>query len=144
MSTEKEYLSLLDRLYSKLPEKAQKVSGQALPNLIILYIGNLTIIKNFSEYCDRIRREDKLCMRYLLKELAAPGNIDANGQLVIQGKFSSASINKIMERFIKTYVECSTCKSLDTVLVKEKKAWYISCLACGAKTPVKPLWEKWE
>ncbi|HII74789.1 MULTISPECIES: translation initiation factor IF-2 subunit beta [Sulfolobaceae] len=139
VSTEEEYIKLLDRLYSKLPERVQKVSGQSLPNLIILSIGNNTIIKNFSEYCDRIRREDKLCAKFILKELAAPGNVDENGQLVIQGKFSSASINKIMERFIKTYVQCSTCKSLDTVLIKEKKAWYISCLACGAKTPVKPL-----
>lgn len=139
MATEEEYLKLLERLYSKLPEKAQSVGMQALPNLIILYIGNTTIIKNFNEYCDRLRRESKLCMKFLLKELAAPGNIDENGQLIIQGKFSSASINKIMDRFIKTYVQCSTCKSLDTILVKEKKTWYIYCLACGAKTPVRPL-----
>lgn len=139
MATEEEYIKLLDRLYAKLPERVQKVSGQALPNLIVLSIGNNTIIRNFSEYCDRVRREDKLCMKYLLKELAAPGNIDENGQLVIQGKFSSASISKIMDRFIRTYVQCSTCKSLDTVLVKDKKSWYISCLACGAKTPVKAL-----
>jgi translation initiation factor 2 subunit 2 len=137
--TEGQYKALLDRLYSKLPDKVQKVSGQALPTLIILHIGNNTIIKNFSEYCDRIRREDKICMRYLLKELAAPGSINENGQLVIQGKFSSSVINMLFERFLRAYVQCSTCKSLDTVLKKEKKIWYISCLACGAQTPVKPL-----
>ena len=139
MTTEEEYIKLLDRLYAKLPERAQKIGSQILPNLIILTIGNATIIKNFNEYCDRLRRENKLCMKFLLKELAAPGNIDENGQLIIQGKFSSASINKIMDRFIRTYVQCSTCKSLDTVLIKEKKSWYISCLACGAKTSVRPL-----
>lgn len=78
-------------------------------------------------------------MRYLLKELAAAGSISENGQLMIQGKFSNAIVNTFMDRFLKTYVQCSTCKSLDTVLVKDKKIWYIQCLACGAKNPVKPL-----
>lgn len=132
-------MELLDRLYSKLPEKVHKVGTQTLPNLTVLNIGNSTIIRNFAEYCDRIRREDKICMKYLLKELAAAGSIDDKGELIIQGKFSSQVINTLMERFIKAYVQCSTCKSLDTILKKEKKGWYISCLACGAQTPVKPL-----
>ncbi|MCH4815274.1 MAG: translation initiation factor IF-2 subunit beta [Saccharolobus sp.] len=139
MSSEKEYVEILDRLYSKLPEKGRKEGTQALPNLIIFNIGNTTMIRNFAEYCDRIRREDKICMKYLLKELAAPGNVDDKGELIIQGKFSSQVINTLMERFLKAYVECSTCKSLDTILKKEKKSWYIVCLACGAQTPVKPL-----
>ena len=137
--TEKDYEALLDRLYKKLPEKSLKVSGQALPNLIILHIGTSTIIRNFSEYCDRIRRDPKICMRYLLKELGAPGSLAENGQLVIQGKFTSSVINTLMDRFLRSYVQCSTCKSLDTVLKMEKKVWYISCLACGAQTPVKPI-----
>ncbi|EZQ11078.1 translation initiation factor IF-2 subunit beta [Candidatus Acidianus copahuensis] len=135
----KEYTHLLDRLYTKLPKKPQEKETQNLPTLIILNVGNSTIIRNFSEYCDRIRREDKLCMRYLLKEIAAAGSLGDNGQLAIQGKFSSSIINTLMERFLKTYVQCSTCKSLDTILEKEGKVWYIKCLACGATTPVKPL-----
>ncbi len=134
-----DYEYLLDRVYSKLPKKSQVSETQTLPSLIIFNVGNTTIIRNFSEYCDRIRREDKLCMKYLLKELAAAGSINESGQLYIQGKFSSSVINTLMERFLRTYVQCSTCKSFDTVLVKEGKIWYIQCLACGAKNPVKPL-----
>lgn len=133
------YEYLLDRAYAKLPKKSQATGIQNLPSLAIFNVGATTIIRNFSEYCDRIRREDKLCMRYLLKELGAAGSINENGQLLIQGKFSSQIINTLMDRFLKTYVQCSTCKSYDTILVKEGKIWYIQCLACGAKTSVKPL-----
>jgi translation initiation factor 2 subunit 2 len=139
VSTEKEYLSLLDRLYSKVPERAKKQGIQALPELVVYNIGNTTIVKNFGEYCDRLRRDVKTCTKYLLKELAAPGTAEGNGQLVIQGKFSSQVINTLMERFIHSYVQCMTCKSIDTVLKMDKKVWYISCLACGAQTPIKPL-----
>ncbi|ARM75139.1 translation initiation factor IF-2 subunit beta [Acidianus manzaensis] len=134
-----DYEYLLDRVYSKLPKKTQAEGIQNLPSLIIFNVGGTTIIRNFGEYCYRIRREDKLCMRYLLKELGAAGSISDNGQLLIQGRFSSSIINTLMERFLKTYVQCTTCKSYDTVLVKEGKIWYIQCLACGAKTSVKPL-----
>lgn len=134
-----DYEYLLDRVYAKLPKKTQSVDIQNLPSLVIFNVGGTTIIRNFGEYCDRIRREDKLCMRYLLKELGAAGSINENGQLLIQGKFSSQIINTLMDRFLKTYVQCSTCKSYDTILVKEGKIWYIQCLACGAKTSVKPM-----
>lgn len=137
--SQEEYQKLLDRLYSKLPERVKKIGDQALPSLIILSIGGSTVIKNFGEYSDRIRREPKIFAKYLLKELAVAGTVEDNGQLVIQGKFSSAVINMLVERFIKLYVKCSTCGSIDTILRREKNVWYIKCLACGAETPARPL-----
>jgi translation initiation factor 2 subunit beta (aeIF-2b) len=137
--TEEEYLKLLDRAFEEIPQKAKVVGNQVIPNLVIFNVGPNTVIKNFREYCDRIRREERLVMKYLLKELGAPGSVNESGQLVIQGKFSSSSINTLMDRFLKIYVRCSTCGSYDTVLKKEGKVWYVSCLACGAQTPVKPI-----
>lgn len=133
------YEYLLDRAYAKLPKRTQETGIQNLPALAIFNVGATTIIRNFSEYCDRIRREDKLCMRYLLKELGAAGSINENGQLIIQGKFSPQIINTLMDRFLKMYVQCPTCKSYDTILLKEGKIWYIQCLACGARTSIKAM-----
>lgn len=133
------YIKLLDRLYTKLPERVKKMGDQTLPTLNILNIGATTTIRNFSEFCDRIRREPKLVAKYLLKELAVAGSVNENGQLIIQGKFSSSVINMLIERFIKNYVRCSTCGSIDTILKKEKNVWVIKCLACGAETSTKPL-----
>lgn len=139
VQSEADYLALLDRAFNELPQKVKKVGSQVLPALVIFNVGNSTVIKNFREYCDRIRRDEKIVMKYLLKELGAPGSINENGQLVIQGKFSSSVINSLMDRFLRTYVQCSTCKSYDTILKKEGKVWYVVCLACGAQTPVKPI-----
>ncbi|BBD72932.1 translation initiation factor IF-2 subunit beta [Sulfodiicoccus acidiphilus] len=136
---DKSYQQLLDRLYAKLPQKEPSSAYQELPKLNIMSAGNLTVIRNFEEYCDRIRRDPKLVTKYLLKELAAPGMLQDNGQLSIQGKFSSTVINTLMDRFVKVYVQCPTCKSLDTVLKLDKRVWTMSCLACGAVTTIKPL-----
>ncbi|BCU68372.1 translation initiation factor IF-2 subunit beta [Sulfolobales archaeon HS-7] len=137
MSSDAEYEKLLQRVYEKLPYKSNKKESQELPALIINNIGSTTIIRNFSEYADRIRRDPKVLMKYLLKELAAAGTLTDNGALEIQGKFSSYTINNLIERFLNSYVRCRTCKSLDTILTIEKNVWTIKCLACGAITTVR-------
>jgi len=132
------YEDLLDRLYSRLPTKgpAQPIE---LPQLDVVHVGLHTHIKNFKEVCDRIRREPRIVMRYLLKELAAKGSLDDSNNLTIFSRISSQTLNTLFNRFLMSYVRCSTCGSFDTVLKKQGKVWIISCLACGAETPVKPV-----
>jgi translation initiation factor 2 subunit 2 len=136
---EEKYLLLLNRLYENLPKRGGAKETQEIPKFEVLLIGPTTIIRNFKDVCYMIRREEKVCMKYLVRELAVAGNINEQGQLVLQGKFSEQVISVLMDRFLKNYVQCSTCKSYDTLLMTEKKVWYIRCLACGAQTPVRPI-----
>jgi len=64
---DKNYQQLLDRLYSKLPQKEPSSAYQELPKLNIMSAGGTTIIRNFEEYCDRIRRDPKTGDQVLLK-----------------------------------------------------------------------------
>ena len=132
------YEYLLERLYSKLPSKTISPPIE-LPQLNAVQIGLQTHIKNFKEVCERIRREPRIVMRYLLKELAARGSLDESGTFIIYGRISSHTLNALFSRFLMMYVKCGTCGSFDTVLKKQGKIWIISCLACGAETPVKPI-----
>lgn len=132
------YENLLERLYSRLPSKTSSQPIE-LPQLEVVHVGLHTHVKNFKEVCDRIRREPRIVMRYLLKELAARGSLDDSNNLIIFGRISSQTLNTLFNRFLMTYVKCSTCNSFDTVLKKQGKVWVISCLACGAETPVKPV-----
>lgn len=134
-----DYEWMLDRVYSKVPVRLGGGERFVPPKPQIVYIPGKTIIKNFSEITDKLRREPRLLMRYLLKELAAPGSIDDTGALVIHGKFSSSAINVLINRFIKTYVICPNCGRPDTILKKKGKVWILVCEACGAEQPVKPF-----
>ncbi len=141
MGTEilKNYEYLLDRLYERLPKRTKPVSEFELPQLQITYIGLHTTIKNFAQLCDRIRREPRVLMRYLLRELAMPGAIDEHGSLTIYGRVSAQTIQMLLSRFMKSYVKCPTCGSYDTILQRQGKIWILRCLACGAETPVRPI-----
>lgn len=133
-----DYNKLLDRLYEKLPAKTTAPAIE-IPQLVIAHIGFQTQIRNFKDVCDRIRREPRICMRYFLKELAARGAIDDSGVFTIYSRVSSQTVSVLFKRFLMTYVRCSTCGSLHTVLKRQGKVWIIQCLACGAETPVKPI-----
>lgn len=132
------YEYLLNRLYDMLPSKTRSQPVE-LPQLEVVHVGLQTHIKNFKSVCERIRREPRVVMRYLLKELAARGSLDSSTNLIIYSRVSSQTLNALFNRFLMTYVRCSTCGSFDTVLKKQGKVWIISCLACGAEAPVKPV-----
>ena len=132
------YEELLDRLYSKLPEKREKPSLD-IPPLEILHVGMQTQVRNFKDVCSVLLREPRICARYMLKELAARGRIDDSGVFIIYSRVSTSTINSLFKRFLDQYVICKTCGSYQTELRRQGKVWIIRCLACGAETPVKPI-----
>ncbi len=132
------YEALLSRAYTKLPIKRNS-KAYDIPTLDVDYIGEHTMVKNFSHVCDRIRREPRIMMRFFLKELAMPGALDDKNNLVIYRKVTIKSLQELYNRFLESYVRCANCGSYDTELGREGKVWYIRCLACGAKTYVKPI-----
>jgi len=143
MSSIKEipYETMLDKLYANLPKKVTvKAQRFEMPRALVENIGNYTIIKNFKEISDMLRRDPKHMMKYLLVELGAHGRIDESGALIINARFSSHPINILLQRYVKYYVICPTCGSWDTILIKlPSKIFVLKCEACGAETTLKPI-----
>jgi len=135
-----DYEYLLRRLYERLPSKTHKATRFELPKLEVERIGTRTIIRNFRSLTTRMRRDPKIVMRYLLKELGASGNYDdSTGLLALNVRVSTSSLNTLIQRFVKTYVICPTCGAPDTRLEKRGKALILVCEACGAEQPVPPI-----
>ena len=135
-----DYEYLLNRLYERLPVRGSKASRFELPRLVIERVGTKTMIRNFKQLADVMRRDPRILMRYLLKELGTSGNYDEeSGILVINAKVSAATLNNLIQRFVKTYVICPTCGAPDTRLERRGKTWVLVCEACGAEQPVPPL-----
>lgn len=132
-----DYDSLLKRALELLPEKrVVKTSRFQPPVLVSFNQGNKTIIRNFSEICEAIRRDGNLLAKYFSKELAIPAKIDGSF-LVLQGKFDEKSLNERLNYFIKKYVVCKECNQPDTRLESEGRGIVIMiCEACGARSTV--------
>jgi len=133
------YEELLNRAYKLLPKRpVTRVERFKVPEAEVMISGKRTFIQNFNQICDILNREPRFVLRYLLKELASPGTLEGS-MAVIMGEHPKHAIDALLKRFIKDYVICPICKQPDTVLVKEKKMLFIICMACGAKSSVRPI-----
>ena len=138
LSIIRNYDFLLQRLYKKVPVPAGSGERFAIPKPRIIRIGNATILRNFREIADVMRRDPKLLTRYLLKELATAGSYDEeSGSLKLNITVSAQALNVLLERFAKQYVICPTCGRPDTRLEKHERIFILKCEACGAEQPMK-------
>jgi len=103
-----------------------------IPRVQSIIQGSKTIIANFARIAQIFRRDVDHLQKYLLRELATPGNLDGP-RLVLNRKISSSLINQKIEQYASTFVICKECGKPDTTLNKEDRFTYIKCQACGAK-----------
>ncbi len=133
-----DYEQLLERALRQVPKHVTKHERFEIPRARVVIIGTRTIIQNFKEICDILRREPRHLARFLLRELATAGDIEGD-MLALQGKFSRSAINRLIKIYTESYVICPVCGSPDTRLVKEKRLMFLVCEACGARSSVRPL-----
>ncbi|ABN70198.1 translation initiation factor 2 subunit beta (aeIF-2b) [Staphylothermus marinus F1] len=125
---------LLERAYSKLPARTVSKETFEVPRAEVMFVGGKTLILNFKQITDVINRDPKILQRYFVKELGVPAYMNESGQLILQGRFSSHVINRLIDLFVKKYVICPTCGSRFTKLIKKGKVFILKCEACGAET----------
>lgn len=131
-----DYEQLLDRAIKNLPETVKKTGSRfAIPQIKVFYEGNRTIIRNWKEIEDTLRRDGSHILKVLTRELATAGTISGS-RAILQGKFPTSQIDKTIERYVNDYVICQACKRPDTEIVKKDKLVFLVCHACGARQPL--------
>ncbi len=135
---EEEYYGLLlEKGFAELPETtAAKTERFEIPNVRGHIQGNKTIISNFFQIASALGREPEHLLKFILKELAAPGELTSS-LLIIGTKIPASRINEKIEEYAKEFVICNECGKPDTKLIKEGGITYKKCMACGSKTAVK-------
>ena len=129
------YEELLDQAFGKIQKKSA-ADRFNIPQLFLEQQGTKTVIKNFIEAANAIRRDPNHLAKYFSKELAAPNSIQGES-LVMQAKVSRDSLEKKFSDYMKEYLYCKVCGEPDTKLIKEDRITFMVCEACGAKTPTK-------
>ena len=130
------YEKLLEGALKKLPDKKDSGERFEFPKIDVFIQGNQTIIKNFSEICSKIRRDESHVLKFISRALAAPASV-VNGRAIFQAKIYFKMIKTKFDVYFRDYIVCPVCKRPDTHLTKQGKFWLINCQACGAKSSVK-------
>ncbi|CCC81675.1 translation initiation factor IF-2 subunit beta [Thermoproteus tenax] len=136
MSSDKEYVDLLERAYKVVTPRAQRRAE--IPKLEVQILPRRTVVVNLGQIAKRLNRDPAHIAKFFQKELATPGSIDGES-LVLSGERNPKVVEAVYERYLKYFVICPVCGSIDTVLQREGRVYMLRCTACGATTPVKPI-----
>jgi translation initiation factor 2 subunit 2 len=129
---ELDYNDLLAKARKNMPESVLEKERFEIPRVMGHIQGNRTIISNFHSIADVLRRPPEHLLKYVLKELAAPGQLSHNA-LIIGTKVAASRINQKIRQYANEFVLCSECGKPDTKIEKVGQVSYLKCTACGAK-----------
>ncbi|MBI2147463.1 translation initiation factor IF-2 subunit beta [Candidatus Woesearchaeota archaeon] len=135
---EKTYEELLDKAIENLPEVVFEKQRFEIPKVAGHFQGNRTVIGNFIQIAQTFRRRPEHFLKYLLKELAAPGAL--RGQALLLGtKIPASKINEKVRKYANEFVLCSDCGKPDTELLRDGNVSSLKCNACGVKHAIKTV-----
>jgi len=135
--TKTEYEKLLKRIEDNLSNAEKQTSTRfELPTVDVMWEGQKTFLRNFAEFPKVLRRDPDKVLQYLSKEFAVPAERMGDKAMFI-GRRDPDDFTRLLQIYVKDYLECPTCKSPDTKIVKEKRISFLICDACGAKSTMK-------
>ena len=132
-----DYEKLLDRAREGIEEVTDSAERFIPPVPEVLHEGSKkTIIRNFTEILDILRREENHLYKFLLQELGTAGSID-NRRLVLQGRVPEKKIKERVKLYIDTFFICQEFNRTDTDFIKRGRTLFLDCQACGGKRPIR-------
>ena len=135
--TSAEYENLLKRIKENLGDTVKESSTRfELPVVDVMWEGQKTFLRNFSEFPKILRRDPDKVLQYLSKEFAVPAERLGEKAMFI-GRRAPDDFTRLFQIYVKDYLECPTCTSPDTKILKENRISFLICEACGAKSTLK-------
>ena len=135
--TNVEYETLLKRIKENLGDTIKESSTRfELPVVDVMWEGQKTFLRNFSEFPKILRRDPDKVLQYLSKEFAVPAERLGEKAMFI-GRRAPDDFTRLFQIYVKDYLECPTCKSPDTKILKENRISFLICEECGAKSTLK-------
>ena len=133
-----DYKKLMKRAVELRPESVSRDTRFELVKPDVMNIGNKTIIRNFSDICKNMRREEAHVAKFLSKELAAPNTIES-GKLSINARILPSIIERKLNEYANEFLFCPQCGKPDTQIVKINGFLFLKCEACGSRKPIRNL-----
>ncbi len=130
------YEKLLEQAYGKVKKVDVAKERFAVPKIEGHIEGKKTILTNFLQIASYLRRSAEHFQKFLLRELATPGQMEGD-RLVFNNKIPSTKINQKIEEYANEFVLCRECGKPDTEIKKEDRLSFVHCLACGAKHSIR-------
>ena len=126
------YIYLLEDIYDSLDKNSNLFGNReilvAKPEAKF-DITKKTIWSNFRSVCRELKKEEIEISNFFAKEYSTTLSINQEGHLLIKGRYTDIMIGSTLKKYIKTFLQCSACKGINTTV--EKKANKLNYLVCN-------------
>lgn len=126
------YTILLDEIYDTISDNSQLFGNKKnhIDKPDIKYENRKTFWYNYGKNCSQINRNMEQLKKFIEKEMAVETSINDKSNLILRGKYNFAMIASAYKKYILNYVKCSTCKSIETEIVRNSsnRLDYLKCL----------------
>ena len=131
------YEKLLKRIDGERSKNSAETDSRfELPPVDVMWEGQRTYLRNFSDFPKIMRRDSVKLLQYLSKEFAVPAERIGDSAMFV-GRRDPDDFTRLLKIYVNDYIMCPTCKSPDTRTEKEKRISFLICEACGAKSTIK-------
>ena len=131
------YEKLLKRIDGERSKNSAEIDSRfELPPVDVMWEGQRTYLRNFSDFPKIMRRDSAKLLQYLSKEFAVPAERIGDSAMFV-GRRDPDDFTRLLKIYVNDYIICPTCKSPDTRTEKEKRISFLICEACGAKSTIK-------
>jgi|TARA_Y100001001_G_scaffold63733_1_gene61097 translation initiation factor 2 subunit 2 len=131
------YEKLLKRIDGERSKNSAETDSRfELPAVDVMWEGQRTYLRNFSDFPKILRRDSAKLLQYLSKEFAVPAERIGDSAMFV-GRRDPDDFTRLLKIYVNDYIMCPTCKSPDTRTEKEKRISFLICEACGAKSTIK-------
>jgi len=131
------YEKLLKRIDSERSKNSAETDSRfELPPVDVMWEGQRTYLRNFSDFPKIMRRDPAKLLQYLSKEFAVPAERIGDSAMFV-GRRDPDDFTRLLKIYVNEYIMCPTCKSPDTRTEKDKRISFLICEACGAKSTIK-------
>jgi len=131
------YEKLLKRIDGERSKNSAEIDSRfELPPVDVMWEGQRTYLRNFSDFPKIMRRDPAKLLQYLSKEFAVPAERIGDSAMFV-GRRDPDDFTRLLKIYVNEYIMCPTCKSPDTRTEKEKRISFLICEACGAKSTIK-------
>ncbi len=131
------YEKLLKRIDGERSKNSAEIDSRfELPAVDVMWEGQRTYLRNFSDFPKIMRRDSAKLLQYLSKEFAVPAERIGDSAMFV-GRRDPDDFTRLLKIYVNEYIMCPTCKSPDTRTEKEKRISFLICEACGAKSTIK-------
>jgi len=131
------YEKLLKRIDGERSKNSAETDSRfELPAVDVMWEGQRTYLRNFSDFPKILRRDSVKLLQYLSKEFAVPAERIGDSAMFV-GRRDPDDFTRLLKIYVNDYIMCPTCKSPDTRTEKEKRISFLICEACGAKSTIK-------